>query len=64
MLASSEVMDALKTIGLNLYERKLWVALLAKGVATAGELSSVANVPSGPSRLQGHFLISQTQRLS
>ena len=45
MLASSEVMDALKTIGLNLYERKLWVALLAKGVATAGELSSVANVP-------------------
>ena len=45
MLASSEVMDALKTIGLNLYERKLWVALLAKGVATAGELSSVASVP-------------------
>jgi len=38
-------MDTLKGIGLNLYERKLWVALLAKGVATAGELSSVANVP-------------------
>ncbi len=45
MLASSEVMDALKSIGLNLYERKLWVALLAKGVATAGELSAIANVP-------------------
>jgi len=45
MLASSEVMDSLKSIGLNLYERKLWVALLAKGVATAGELSAVANVP-------------------
>lgn len=45
MLASSEVMDALRSIGLNLYERKLWVALLAKGVATAGELSAVANVP-------------------
>jgi sugar-specific transcriptional regulator TrmB len=45
MLASSEVIDALKSIGLNLYERKLWVALLAKGVATAGELSAVANVP-------------------
>ena len=45
MLASSEVMDALKSIGLNLYERKLWVELLAKGVATAGELSAVANVP-------------------
>ncbi|OGI15804.1 hypothetical protein A3K63_00335 [Candidatus Micrarchaeota archaeon RBG_16_49_10] len=38
-------MDALKGIGLNLYERRLWVALLAKGVATAGELSAVANVP-------------------
>ncbi len=45
MLASPEVMDALKSIGLNLYERKLWVALLAKGVATAGELSIVAKVP-------------------
>lgn len=45
MLASPEVMDALKGIGLNLYERRLWVALLAKGVATAGELSAVANVP-------------------
>ncbi|MEM5793055.1 MAG: helix-turn-helix domain-containing protein [Candidatus Aenigmatarchaeota archaeon] len=45
MLASSEVMDALRSIGLNLYERRLWVALLAKGVATAGELSAVANVP-------------------
>ncbi len=38
-------MDALKTIGLNLYERKLWVALLAKGTATAGELSEMSNVP-------------------
>jgi sugar-specific transcriptional regulator TrmB len=45
MLASPEVMDALKGIGLNLYERRLWVSLLAKGVATAGELSAVANVP-------------------
>jgi sugar-specific transcriptional regulator TrmB len=38
-------MDALKTIGLNLYERKLWIALLAKGTATAGELSQMSNVP-------------------
>ncbi|MFH8080436.1 MAG: helix-turn-helix domain-containing protein [Candidatus Aenigmatarchaeota archaeon] len=38
-------MDTLKGIGLNLYERKLWVALLAKGVATAGELSAMTNVP-------------------
>jgi sugar-specific transcriptional regulator TrmB len=45
MLASSKVMDALKSIGLNLYERKLWVALLARGASTAGELSEIANVP-------------------
>jgi len=45
MIGSPELMDALKGIGLNLYERKLWVALLAKGTATAGELSGIASVP-------------------
>ncbi len=45
MVASQKVLDALKQIGLNLYERKLWVALLSKGAATAGELSSLAKVP-------------------
>lgn len=45
MIGSSELMDALKGIGLNLYERRLWVALLAKGTATAGELSAITNVP-------------------
>ncbi len=45
MLASTKAMDSLKTIGLNLYERKLWVALLAKGTSTAGELSQMSNVP-------------------
>jgi len=45
MLASSRVMDTLKGIGLNLYERRLWVALLARGTSTAGELSEIANVP-------------------
>lgn len=44
-LASQKVMDTLKGIGLNLYERKLWVALLARGTSTAGELSEIANVP-------------------
>lgn len=38
-------MDALKGIGLNLYERRLWVALLARGTSTAGELSEIASVP-------------------
>jgi sugar-specific transcriptional regulator TrmB len=45
MLASAKVFDALKNIGLNLYERRLWVALLARGTSTAGELSEIANVP-------------------
>lgn len=45
MIGSSKVMDALKSIGLNLYERRLWVALLARGTSTAGELSEIANVP-------------------
>lgn len=45
MVATQAVFDALKGIGLNLYERKLWVALLSRGTATAGELSSLAKVP-------------------
>ncbi len=45
MLASPKVLDALKGIGLNLYERKLWIALLARGTSTAGELSEIAGVP-------------------
>ncbi len=45
MLASSRTMDTLKAIGLNLYERNIWVALLSRGVSTAGELADISNVP-------------------
>jgi len=45
MLASNKVLDVLKGIKLNLYERKLWIALLARGTASAGELATIANVP-------------------
>ena len=45
MVASSRALDALKTIGLNKYERNLWVALLSRGSATAGELSDISSVP-------------------
>ena len=45
MVASARALDALKTIGLNKYERNLWVALLSRGSATAGELSDISNVP-------------------
>lgn len=45
MVATIEALDALKSIGLNLYERKIFVALLAKGIATAAEVSEIAKVP-------------------
>jgi sugar-specific transcriptional regulator TrmB len=45
MVATTKTLDALRNIGLNLYERKIFVALLARGVATAGELSQIAGVP-------------------
>lgn len=45
MVADTQILDALKSIGLNLYERKIFVALLAKGIATAGEVSEIAKVP-------------------
>lgn len=45
MVVSQHVLDTLKQIGLNLYERKLWVALLSRGTATAGELSELAKIP-------------------
>lgn len=45
MVVTNEVLDALKSIGMNLYERKIYVSLLAKGIATAGEVSGIAKVP-------------------
>lgn len=45
MVATTEVLDMLKSIGLNLYERKIYVSLLAKGVATAAQVSELATVP-------------------
>ncbi len=45
MVASPKTMDALRTIGLNKYERNLWAALLSRGSSTVGELSDVSNVP-------------------
>lgn len=34
-----------KIFGLNLYEVRVWTALLSRGVSTAGELSDISNVP-------------------
>lgn len=44
-MISQETLDALKSIGLNLYERKLYSSLLARGTATVGELSELGSVP-------------------
>ena len=44
-MISQETLDSLKGIGLNLYERKLYAALLARGTSTAGELSEISRVP-------------------
>jgi len=45
MLIKKDFLNKLKDLGLNSYESKLWVALLSRGVSTAGELSDIANVP-------------------
>lgn len=45
MFITKEFVEELKRLGLNSYEAKLWTALLSKGVASAGELSDIANVP-------------------
>ena len=46
MIVKKELLARLRRIfDLNLYEVKIWVALLSRGVSTAGELSDIANVP-------------------
>ncbi|MBW6451491.1 MAG: hypothetical protein K0B02_02060 [DPANN group archaeon] len=44
-MISEETLDNLKAIGLNLYERKIYAALIAKGVGSAGSLAEIAQVP-------------------
>ncbi|NQV90978.1 hypothetical protein HQ489_00740 [Candidatus Woesearchaeota archaeon] len=45
MIVQKDFLNKLKDFGLNSYESKLWVALLSRGVSTAGELSDISNVP-------------------
>ena len=45
MIVKDDFLNKLKDFGLNMYECKLWTALLSRGVSTAGELSDIANVP-------------------
>jgi HTH-type transcriptional regulator, sugar sensing transcriptional regulator len=46
MIVRDEFLNKLRRyFSLNLYEVKIWTALLSRGVSTAGELSDIANVP-------------------
>jgi len=46
MIVSAEMVSRAKRyFGLNMYEARLWLALVARGMSTAGELSELGNVP-------------------
>ncbi|HIG52082.1 hypothetical protein CXT76_00170 [Candidatus Parvarchaeota archaeon] len=46
MIVNGEFLSRLRKIfDLNLYEVKVWTSLLSRGVSTAGELSSISDVP-------------------
>jgi len=46
MIISEEFLSRLRKIfDLNLYEVKVWAALLSRGISTAGELSNISDVP-------------------
>ncbi len=46
MLVKHELVNKIKDyFGLNIYETKIWLALLKKGIASAGEVASISGVP-------------------
>ncbi len=46
MIVKEEFLSRLRKIfGLNLYEVRVWTALLSRGISTAGELSDISSVP-------------------
>lgn len=46
MIANERMVENVKRIfDLNLYEARLWLALLSRGISTAGELSEISAVP-------------------
>jgi len=46
MIVKEELLKKLRAaFDLNIYEVKIWTALLARGIATAGELSDISQVP-------------------
>lgn len=46
MLVKNELIGKIKDyFDLNIYETKVWLALLSKGIASAGEIAEMSNVP-------------------
>src|SRR3989338_11696495 len=46
MMGKPELVNKVKNyFGLNIYETKVWLALLTKGVASAGEIAEISDVP-------------------
>lgn len=46
MLVRQDLINKIKDLfGLNIYETKVWLALLSKGVASAGEVAAISGVP-------------------
>ena len=46
MIIKQELLRRIRdNFDLNIYETKVWLALLSKGIATAGEIAEISNVP-------------------
>ncbi|MFZ1971000.1 MAG: helix-turn-helix domain-containing protein [Candidatus Nanoarchaeia archaeon] len=46
MLVKSDIMNRIKDhFDLNIYETKVWLALLSKGIASAGDIAKISRVP-------------------
>jgi len=46
MIVKQELLRRIRdNFDLNIYETKVWLALLSKGIATAGEVAEISNVP-------------------
>ena len=46
MIIKQELVDQIKShFNLNIYETKVWLALLGKGIASAGEVAEISGVP-------------------
>ena len=46
MIIKQDLVKRIKEyFNLNIYETKVWIALLSRGIASAGEIASISSVP-------------------